>query len=81
MPVSPVNSASLSFSGKKVPKKKIKTKNVVKAALGLTVAGAAVAYATQKGKGGLVDLAIARLQPVKVSVLEFLSNILNKISP
>ena len=81
MPVSPVNSASLAFRGNRAPKKKVKTKNVLRTALALSVAASAVAYATQKGKGGAVDMIIAELQPMKKAALKFLSQIFHKISP
>ncbi len=80
MPISPVNSTSLTFGAKKAPKKKVKVKNAVKAALALTAATAAVSYATQKGKGGYVDMIISELQPLKRSALRFLSSIFHRIS-
>lgn len=80
MPVSPVSTTSLTFGRKNAPKKKVKTKNAMKAALALTAAVAAYTYATQKGKGGYVDMIIAELQPLKRSALKFLSGIFHKIS-
>ncbi len=81
MPVMPINSASLAFKGNGTPKKKIKVKNALKAALALGAATTAVAYTTQKGKGGYVDMIISELQPLKRSALKFLSGIFHKISP
>lgn len=64
MKLSAVNSYDYSFTGRN-KKKKLNKKSVGKAVAAAVVVAGAYSFATQRGKGGLVDLAIEKMQPAK----------------